>query len=97
LVYVPLFEGFGIPLLEAFRCRVPVIYANNTSMPEVAQDAGIAVEAKNIDEISAAMHQLATDKKLVTQLVAAGNQRLQDFSWEQSADKFWHIIEQTVC
>ncbi len=97
LVYVPLFEGFGIPLLEAFRCRVPVIYANNTSMPEVAQDAGIAVEAKNINEISAAMHQLATDKKLVTQLVAAGNQRLQDFSWEQSADKFWHIIEQTVC
>ncbi len=97
LVYIPLFEGFGIPLLEAFRCRVPVIYANNTSMPEVAQDAGIAVEAKNVDEISAAMNRLASDQTTVQQLIAAGDQRLKDFSWEQSADKFSQLIEQTVC
>jgi glycosyltransferase involved in cell wall biosynthesis len=97
LVYVPWFEGFGIPLLEAFRCRTPVIYANNTAMPEVAQNAGIPVEAQNIEEITYAMHQLATDPELTQQLIDAGTQRLQHFSWEQSAEKFWQIIEQTAC
>ena len=96
LVYIPVFEGFGIPLLEAFRCEVPVIYSNVTSLPEVAQGAGIAVQPGNIEEISDAMYILATDKQKSAALIEKGKTRLTHFSWNKSAEKMWNIIEKTA-
>ena len=55
LSYVPFFEGFGIPILEAMNCEVPVITANVTSMPEVAGSAALLVDPYSVDSISSAM------------------------------------------
>jgi len=67
LVYVSLFEGFGLPILEALHCETPVITSNTTSMPEVAGDAALLVNPKSVEEIALAMEhildpQLAKDK-----------------------------------
>lgn len=85
LCYVSLFEGFGIPILEAFSCEVPVITSNISSMPEVAGDAAILVDPQNVNHIADAMLRLETDPELVNKLIAKGKERKQFFSWEKSA------------
>ena len=58
LVFVPVFEGFGLPIVEAWQCGAPVICSNVTSIPEVAGDAAIVVDPFNIEEIAAAMQKI---------------------------------------
>ena len=69
MLYVSYFEGFGIPIVEAFYCDVPVITSNVTSMPEVAGDAAILTDPFSFESISNAMVQIATDEKLRTSLI----------------------------
>lgn len=96
LTYVSLFEGFGIPIVEAFRCNVPVITSNVTSMPEVAGDAALLVDPLNIDAIAAAMHNIVTDVELKNGLVDKGKTRLQKFNWQRTADRLWQTVLDTV-
>jgi len=96
LAFVPYFEGFGIPLIEAMNCDVPIIAANTTSLPEVAADAAIYVDPYKVDEITAAMSKMVEDKTLRNKLVEAGRIQRQKFSWEMTADKLWKAIEKTV-
>ena len=96
LVYIPHFEGFGIPVLEAFKSRVPVICSNTTSLPEVAGDAAILVSPENISEIANAMHLLAENRELKENLINKGTERLNRFSWDKSAIDFWNSIEKTA-
>jgi glycosyltransferase involved in cell wall biosynthesis len=93
LVFVSLFEGFGIPIVEAFSCHTPVITSNVTSMPEVAKDAALIVNPNNVNQISEAMFSLYTDKKLREDLINKGIERNKEFSWDKSADKLWKIIK----
>jgi glycosyltransferase involved in cell wall biosynthesis len=93
LVYVPYFEGFGIPVLEAFRCEVPVICSNTTSLPEIAGDAALKVSPQNINDIAEAMAILSGKNDISLQLIEKGKQQLALFSWDKSADDFWEIIE----
>lgn len=93
LVFVSLFEGFGIPIVEAFACHTPVITSNVTSMPEVAKDAALIVDPNNVNQISEAMYSLYTDKKLREGLINKGVERNKDFSWDKSSDKLWKIIK----
>ncbi|OQA01019.1 MAG: D-inositol 3-phosphate glycosyltransferase [Bacteroidetes bacterium ADurb.Bin408] len=92
LSFVPYFEGFGIPIIEAFSCGVPVITSNCTSMPEIAADAALLVNPFDVEEIAAAMGRIATDNALRAQLVEKGYVRRQDFSWDKTAAALWACV-----
>jgi len=94
LVYPSLFEGFGIPIVEGFAAHVPVITSNVASMPEVAGDAALLVNPFSVSEIANAMVKVATDKQLRTKLVQLGKERMCAFSWDNSAQKFWNVIQE---
>jgi glycosyltransferase involved in cell wall biosynthesis len=96
LTYVSYFEGFGIPILEAFYCNVPVITSNITSMPEVAGDAALLVDPMSVDSISDAMKKMAGDASLREKLIAKGIERSKMFSWQKSSERLWHTIEKAL-
>jgi glycosyltransferase involved in cell wall biosynthesis len=85
LVYVSLYEGFGLPILEAFASGTPVITSNVSSIPEVAGDAAIMVCPNDIDEIQASMQRLIASKDARESLIAQGLIKAQEFSWENCA------------
>jgi glycosyltransferase involved in cell wall biosynthesis len=95
MVYVPIFEGFGIPIMEAFSCNVPVITSNTTSMPEVGSDAVLLVDPFQVDSIASGMKMLFTDNKLRADMVQKGTLRRADFSWDKTADILWKCVEKT--
>jgi glycosyltransferase involved in cell wall biosynthesis len=96
MTYVPYFEGFGIPILEAMNCEVPVITSNITSMPEVAQDAALLVDPFSPDAICNAMVYLYKDEDMRKELIQRGKKRKLDFSWNKTAEALWKSIENTV-
>jgi glycosyltransferase involved in cell wall biosynthesis len=96
LTFVPYYEGFGIPLVEAMEARVPIITSNVTSLPEVAGNAALLVDPFNTDEIKNAMVKLYRDEKLRTDLIQKGLIQKEKFSWDKSADLLWKSIEKAV-
>tara|TARA_B110000503_G_C7146798_1_gene413365 strand:+ start:1541 stop:2671 length:1131 start_codon:yes stop_codon:yes gene_type:complete len=96
LTYLPYFEGFGIPILEAFQTETAVITSNVTSMPEVAADAAILCDPKKVNEIAEAMLLIANHPEKRGDLIEKGKLRKQDFSWERSANLLWNSIEKTL-
>lgn len=96
LTYVSYFEGFGIPIIEAFNSEIPVITANVSSMPEIAADAAILVDPYSPESIAGAMHEMACNPEKRTALINKGKKRRKDFSWEQTADYLWQSIEKTL-
>ena len=93
LVYASLFEGFGIPIVEAFHAETAVITSLVTSMPEVAGDAALLVDPNSVTQITDAMLSLWNDDALRNDLVAKGRLRREQFSWQQTADRLWNCIE----
>ena len=96
LVYASLFEGFGIPILEAFYAETAVITSKVTSMPEVAGDAAIMVDPLSVDEIAKAMYDIAYNNELRETLIARGRQRRELFSWERTSLLLWDSLVRTV-
>lgn len=96
LVYPSLFEGFGIPILEALQAEVPVITSNCTSMPEVAGDAALLVNPNNAHELSESMTKIANDESLRLQLIAKGRSQRMKFSWDLTAQKLWNSMMKTI-
>ncbi|MFN4122328.1 MAG: glycosyltransferase family 4 protein [Flavobacteriales bacterium] len=96
LTYVPIFEGFGIPILEAFSCDLPVITSNTTSMPEVGADAVELVNPFDIQSIAQAMQKVASNEQLRQEMIIKGRKRRQDFSWYRTADLLWLSIEKMM-
>ncbi len=84
-VFPSLYEGFGIPVLEAGACGVPVITSNTSSLPEVAGDAALLVDPHDVDAIAEAMNRLVTDAALRAALSRRGQANVQRFSWEKCA------------
>lgn len=95
MTYVSLFEGFGIPILEAMDLGVPVITSNVSSMPEVASAAAILIDPTSISEIAKAMADLATDKQLVAKLRTKGYKRVKNFSWDKTSAIIWQKLLDT--
>ena len=91
-VYVSYFEGFGIPIVEAFKCDTPVITSNVTSMPEVAADAALLVDPFSVESIADAMEKVL-DEEVRNKLIEKGRRRREDFSWDKAAEKWWKVIE----
>ncbi len=96
LTFVPYFEGFGIPVLEAFYCDTPVITSNKTSLPEIAGDAALLVDPYSVESIKNAMVSIASDEKLRNKLIEKARVRRQDFSWDKTSDRLWNSIIKTL-
>ncbi len=85
LIFPSRFEGFGMPILEAYRHQLPVVTARNTSLTEVAGDAALLCQTDNLDEFATAVERILSDDQLRQKLVVAGQQQLKRFSWQQTA------------
>jgi glycosyltransferase involved in cell wall biosynthesis len=93
LTYVSYFEGFGLPIVEAMNCNVPVITSNVTSMPEVAGDAALLIDPFSVESIKNALSEIYLNQRLREELITKGSERKKLFNWDISANKFWKIIE----
>jgi glycosyltransferase involved in cell wall biosynthesis len=96
LVYVSLFEGFGIPIVEAMNCDVPVITSNASSMPEIAGDAGLQADPFSVPDIAAKMKMLCDDEMLRQDLISKGKIQRQKFTWQRTADRLWDCVMRSV-
>lgn len=92
LTYVSYFEGFGIPIVEAFRCGTPVITSNVTSMPEIAGGAALIIDPFEPESITEAMVRIMTDEPLRAKLIKDGLERAKIFTWDKSAERLWNIM-----
>jgi glycosyltransferase involved in cell wall biosynthesis len=94
LVYPSLYEGFGLPILEAMSCGTPVICSNTSSMPEVAGDAAIMIDPLNVGELADAIGSVAQSNSLREQLRHRGFARASSFSWLKTARQTLKVYEQ---
>lgn len=95
-VYPSLYEGFGLPVLEAMAGGAPVITSNVSSLPEVAGDAAILIDPRSVEELSAAMLKLAGDEELRNIMRDKGMKQAARFSWERTAQETWNLYEKAL-
>jgi len=86
-VYPSLYEGFGLPILEAMAAGAPVITSNVSAMPEVAGEAALLIDPNSVDELAAAMQRLLEDRELATALSIRGKERARGFTWARTAQE----------
>jgi glycosyltransferase involved in cell wall biosynthesis len=82
-----LYEGFGLPPLEAMACGAPVVTSRLSSLPEVVGDAALLVDPYSVDDIASALRRVILDDALRKELIARGHARARAFSWEQSIER----------
>jgi glycosyltransferase involved in cell wall biosynthesis len=95
LVFPSLYEGFGLPVLEALACGIPTACSNTSSMPEVAGDAALLFDPYKIDEIANCIKKIIKDPELADSLSKAGIARAAQFSWKKTAQMTLKVLEQT--
>jgi glycosyltransferase involved in cell wall biosynthesis len=96
VVFVSLYEGFGLPILEGMASDVPVITSAVSAMPEVAGDAALLVDPHSVDAIAEALKRITTDETLRIDLIEKGRRRLTEFDWDLSAAKFWCLVREVA-
>ena len=92
-LFPTLYEGFGLPPLEAMACGTPVVTSNLSSQPEATGDAALLVDPYHVDEIAAAVRRILEDRSLVVELGQRGLKRVQDFTYEREARKTMQVYE----
>jgi glycosyltransferase involved in cell wall biosynthesis len=95
-VFPTLYEGFGLPPLEAMACGIPVITSNTSSLPEVVGNAGIMVDPNNVESLSNAMYRVLQDKELRHRMSRDGLKRSKMFTWEKMASEVKKVYEETL-
>ena len=96
LVYPSLHEGFGVPVLEAMKCNVPVITSAHSPMQEIAEDGALYADANNPQDIAEKMMLIYKDENLRNSLVAKGKTIAAHYSWQRTAELLWQSIQKTV-
>jgi glycosyltransferase involved in cell wall biosynthesis len=92
VAFPSLYEGFGLPILEALACGTPVLTANRTSCPEVAGAAALYVDPEDAQALCAGIDQILTDKKLRQYVVAQGFEQVKKFSWRKTAHLYLDLL-----
>lgn len=92
-VFPSLYEGFGMPPLEAMACGTPVITSKTSSLPEVVGDAGILVDPENVDEICEAMEKMMNEPVYRETLGLKGKKRADKFTWQKSAEQLMNVYQ----
>jgi glycosyltransferase involved in cell wall biosynthesis len=95
-VFPSLYEGFGLPPLEAMACGTPVVSSNRSSMPEVIGDAAILVDPSDVEALADAMHNVLSNEALKTELTNRGLQRAKAFSWEKTAKEGLNLFNEVI-
>jgi glycosyltransferase involved in cell wall biosynthesis len=96
MVFVSLFEGFGLPILEAFQTGIPLITSDRTSMPEIAADAALLVDPLSPASIAEAMGKISKDELLRKTLIAKGMQRKELYTWDRTAILLWESLSKIL-
>ncbi len=96
LAFPTLYEGFGFPLLEAMACGTPILTSNVSSMPEVAGDAALLVDPLDEAAIAEGLERVLGDAAFRKRLIEAGEQRLEKFSWDQSARMHAEVLHRAA-
>jgi glycosyltransferase involved in cell wall biosynthesis len=95
-VYPSLYEGFGLPPLEAMACGCPVITSNTSSLPEVVGDAGIMIDPNDINSLTESMHKILTNKEIREDMSRKSLERAEMFSWKKTANETWNVYEDAL-
>jgi len=96
LLFPSLYEGFGLPVIEAMACGVPVMTSNSTSLPEVAGDAALIVDPLDISAMSLAITRLYLDEELRNYLSTKGIERAKGFNWDNTASRIQCVIDEAI-
>ncbi len=96
LVYIPHFEGFGIPLLEAMYAETAILSGNTTSLPEVVGDAALTCSPTDYNKVAENMNHIATNEELRKSLIEKGRRQRQKFSWQLTSERLWNCIENAI-
>ncbi|HKK61522.1 MAG TPA: glycosyltransferase family 1 protein [Bacteroidales bacterium] len=96
LSFVPYFEGFGIPLVEAMNCEVPILASDVTSLPEIAGDAAIYAAPESPGKIRDGMIRIVREENLRESLIEKGRERRKLYSWDNTAHELWKTIEKVL-
>jgi len=96
MTFVPFFEGFGIPVLEAMKCDIPVIASKVTSLPEIAGDAAIYADPHSPGSIRDAMMRMVREEGLRRSLIEKGKEKRKQYSWDHTAEMVWNSIQQVM-
>lgn len=96
LVYPSLWEGFGVPVLEAMRCHVPVITSADSPMQEIAKDAALYVNPSDYNDIAEKMMLLYKDESLRKKMIQNGKEISRQYSWDKTADLLWKCMMKAI-
>jgi glycosyltransferase involved in cell wall biosynthesis len=91
-IYPSLYEGFGMPVLEAFACATSIVVSKGSSLEEIAKSGALYCEADNSKSIAEAIKVLIEDKNMANEKKEQGLEIVKNFAWEKSAEKTWHIL-----
>ena len=92
MIYPSLYEGFGLPLVEAMSCGVPVICSNVSSLPEVAGNAALLFQPHDVNELAHQMMRISREDALRNELIGLGHERTTHFSWDKAARNIYEIL-----
>lgn len=96
LLYVSLFEGFGVPPLEGMKCEIPVITSSVSSIPEVCGNAAVMANPNSVEEISNAMQKIFSDNELCAALIEKGKFQATKFTWDNTAERLWNCCLKAI-
>jgi len=92
-VYPSLYEGFGMPILEAWVNGCPVVLSNASCFPEIAADAGLFFDPNDVDDMASKMEKITSDSNLKEELIAKGKSRVENFTWQKSAQEHMAVYK----